>query len=159
MSTLLAQSIWWDAGIIASLAAEWESANRRRLKKMKPSQLRALLAQGKEAATVETYEQQLRKWLYRIPEEEEDPDEGTKPRWASRKLIEATLEAVRSASEEQNTGLSLDLRRLLGGTPEETEQFLETVRLRQARTFVAMAVQLAVSMQDLERRPCKHLPN
>jgi hypothetical protein len=156
MRTLLAQSIWWDAGMIASLAAEWESGNRRRLKKMKPSQLRSLLAQGKEAATVETYAQQLREWLYRIPEGE---DEGTKPRWASKKLIEATMEAVRQASEEQNTGLSLDLRRLLGGTPEETELFLEAVRLRQARSFVAMAVQLAVSMQALERRPCKHLPN
>ncbi len=159
MSTLLAQSIWWDDGVIASVAAEWESANRRRLKRMKPSQLRALLAQGKEATTVEAYVQRLREWVYRIPEGEEKPDEGTKPRWASGKLIEATLEAVRSASEEQNTGLSLNLRRLLGGTPEETEHFWETVRLRQARTFVAMAVQLAVSMQALERRPCKHLPN
>ena len=159
MSTLLAQSVWWDAGIIASLAADWERANRRRLKKMKASQLRALLAQGKEAATVATYERRLREWLYRIPEGEEQPDEGTKPRWASRKMIEATLEAVRNASEEQNTGLSLDLRRLLGGTPEKRELFLETVRLRQARSFVAMAVQLAVSMQTLESKPCKHLPN
>ena len=59
MSTLLAQSIWWDDGMIASVAAEWESANRRRLKRMKPSQLRALLAQGKEATTVEAYEQRF----------------------------------------------------------------------------------------------------
>ncbi len=159
MSTLLARSVWWDAGMIASLAAEWESANHRRLKKMKPSQLRSLLAEGKEAATVEAYVRRLREWLYRIREGEEKPDEGAKPRWASKRLIEATLEAVRNASEEQNTGLSLDLRRLLGGTPQEREHFLETVRLRQARSFVATAVQLAVSMQALESRPCKHLPN
>jgi len=159
MSTLLAQSVWWDTGMIASLAADWERANRRRLKKMKPSQLRSLLAQGKEAARAEEYEQRLREWLYRIREGQEQPDEGTKPRWASKKLIEATLEAVRHASEEQNGGLSLDLRRLLGGTPEEREHFLETVRLRQALSFVATAVQLAVSMQALESRPCKHLLN
>jgi hypothetical protein len=145
--------------MIASLAAEWERANHRRLRKMKPSQLRSLLAEGKEAATVEAYERRLREWLYRIREGENEPDEGTKPRWASKRLIESTLEAVRNASEEQNTGLSLELGRLLGGTPEEREPFLETVRLRQARSFVAMAVQLAVSMQALESIPCRHLPN
>jgi hypothetical protein len=159
MSTLLAQLVWWDAGTIASLAAAWECANRRPLKTMKPSQLRALLAQGKEAAKVEDYEQRLREWLYRISEGQEQPAEGTKPRWASKKLIEATLEAVRNASEEQNTGLSLELRRLLAGTPEDEERFLQIVRLRQARSFVATAVQLAVSMQVLESSPCKHLPN
>ena len=159
MSTLLAQSVWWDAGAVASLAAAWECANRPRLRRMKPSQLRALLAQGKKAATVEDYEQRLREWLYRIPEGQEQPAEGTKPRWASKKLIEATLEAVRNASEEQNTGLSLELRRLLAGTPEDGERFLQTVRLRQARSFVATAVQLAVSMQVLESSPCRHLPN
>jgi hypothetical protein len=159
MSTLLAQLVWWDAGTIASLAAAWECANHRPLKTMKPSQLRALLAQGRDAANVEDYERRLREWLYRIPEGQEQPAEGTRPRWACTKLIEATLEAVRNASEEQNTGLSLELRRLLAGTPEDEERFLQIVRLRQARSFVATAVQLAVSMQVLESSPCRHLPN
>ena len=57
-------------------AKEWEQTNRTGLRSVKPSQLRALLEFGKQAGTVEDLVEALRRWLYRIAEEEAEAPQG-----------------------------------------------------------------------------------